>query len=74
MLDILHAICFNMGWTILALSLASDHLDFLGMAQGWTILAHKVIYYYLEPGLDSLHILSISWVRVGALLTRNFIL
>ena len=29
MLDINHAICL-LGWTILALCLASDHLDFLG--------------------------------------------
>ena len=31
------------GLTILALSLASDHLDFLGMARGWTILAHSLL-------------------------------
>ena len=51
MLDISMPSVSILGWIILALSLASDHLDFLGWP-GMDILTRKVIYYYLEPELS----------------------
>ena len=40
-----------LGWNVLALSLASDHLDFLGWPGDGPFWPQRLFFYYLEPDL-----------------------